>query len=618
MPELSTNVLQVFQARGCGSWLFWLGGVLLALPMLAAGEPGELNWRYLVDEEGVLSPAPDLWTVRTPEWRELQRGVMSFGFSRAAYWLHARLPEQMPDAAAVVLANSRLDAIEVFQYRDGQLVQHFQLGDRLPFQERFWPHRLFAIPLAVEDASADILLRIRSDGLLQVPLRLLSVAELNQQQRQEERVWAVAVGALFALMLLHALLVWKVRRGLHLKLLVLMLLLILLQAYMAGFTYPLLWPGSPTWQNQSGPLLAVLALAALSLFALDLMRMAAARERWRRFARGWLGICVLALFAALLLPVWLGLRLALLFGLIAYLLAILPVGLLRANAGLARNRLVGAWLLLWLSFGLGMAGELGFLGKKPWSWSALLLPVLSLMPLSLSLLLEEQDRHRRLLQRQASAVRQLRHARQRRAGLTEAVRLLRQQLRSSNREIERLRMELAIVDGSGSVPALANRAMFDRGYRNEWQRAYRERKQLSLALCQLDHYDRLASQYGEAVAERSLRALGAILQALFQRPTDLVARFAPDMIVVLAADTPQTAAFRLVEQARQQLAQEQVLQGQLMLSAGIASTLPDERHHQAVLLSFANDALCRARKAGGNRSVCYRQPQAMEQQEQRP
>lgn len=41
--------------------------------------------------------------------------------------------------------------------------------------------------------------------------------------------------------------------------------------------------------------------------------------------------------------------------------------------------------------------------------------------------------------------------------------------------------------------------------------------------------------------------------------------------------------------------------------------LLQQRHHQAVLLSFADDALHRARLEGGNRSMCYRLPRSQGQ-----
>jgi diguanylate cyclase (GGDEF)-like protein len=197
--------------------------------------------------------------------------------------------------------------------------------------------------------------------------------------------------------------------------------------------------------------------------------------------------------------------------------------------------------------------------------------------------------------------------------------VLRKQLQARELELKQLQAELAIVDGSSGAPALASRGMFDRKFRTEWQRAYRARAMLSLVLFEVDGFDSLLALYGEQVGERCMNSIAAMIHDQFQRPSDLVARFGAGVVAVIAAGTEQASALQLAENVRRRVEsaglEMQGLRRGLSVSAGIASLVPDKRHHEAVLLSFADDALYQARSVGGNRCICYRLPASAVQRE---
>jgi diguanylate cyclase (GGDEF)-like protein len=280
------------------------------------------------------------------------------------------------------------------------------------------------------------------------------------------------------------------------------------------------------------------------------------------------------------------------------------------SQGAWASKLVGgSWLLAWLSFVLGIAAELGLVAMP------LLAAMASLLLLLAAVLLREHLLQRRTLLRQGEVIHRLRHVRRQNQRQKEALATLQARLQAQQIELERLRVELSIVDGRTGTPAFASRAMFDRHYRVAWRYAYRERSSLSLVLVEVDQFDALLTQYGEQVGNRCIHGVAGMVQERFRRPSDLVGLFAPGVVAVIAAGADEAAAAQLAEEVRRRVESAglavQGVRSRLSVSVGIASLVPDQRHHEAVLLSFADDALYQARAAGGNRCVCYGLPQAM-------
>lgn len=613
--------MEASRQRSRGFRLYLVLVPCLWLGLTAAQQSGGLQWRYLVDETGALVPAVNALMTGSGGWRELSGNEANFGFSRTTYWLHARLPAELPQAPLLIVGNAHLDRIDVFKVEDGVLRLRYQLGDTRPFATRPWSSPVFVVPLQIHDAAADVVLRIRSGGLMRAPLQLLSADDFSNEQQDRQIRWAAALGALAVLVLLHGAVYLGTRRRIHLNLTCLIVAAVALQLYLSGYAYQLFWPAAPYWQNQAAPVLVALAAAAFSVFAVDLFRSAGkVSSQWPAFGRLWGLLCGAVLVMALVLPYWLGLRLIVPFGLIALVVAAVPVRLLWGGGGWSLKIVAGSWMLVCLGAVLTVASQLGVVAATAWLLDPQLMPLaVGTMLLSFAVLLREQTIQWRLINRQTEVIRRLRRLREQRVRRLETLASLRKQLQARELELKQLQAELAIVDGSSGAPALASRGMFDRKFRTEWQRAYRARTMLSLILFEIDGFDGLLALYGEQVGERCMNSIAAMIHDQFQRPSDLVARFGPGVVVVIAADTEQASALQLAENVRCRVESAGLeikgLRQDLSVSAGIASLIPDKRHHEAVLLSLADDALYQARSAGGNRCICYRLPVAVGQRE---
>ena len=108
--------------------------------------------------------------------------------------------------------------------------------------------------------------------------------------------------------------------------------------------------------------------------------------------------------------------------------------------------------------------------------------------------------------------------------------------------------QLASVDGLMNI---YNRRRFDEVLELEWGRAERSGTSLSLIMIDIDHFKRFNDRYGHAEGDLCLKEVAAALKGCVKRPTDLLARYGGEELVVLLPDTDAQGAGMLAETMRE-------------------------------------------------------------------
>jgi diguanylate cyclase (GGDEF)-like protein len=185
--------------------------------------------------------------------------------------------------------------------------------------------------------------------------------------------------------------------------------------------------------------------------------------------------------------------------------------------------------------------------------------------------------------------------------------LLAQRLRANNTSLSnaarvhrRLERE-AMVDG---LTGLHNRRWLDDRLPRLVQRCVRSRAPLSLLLIDIDHFKRFNDDFGHIAGDHVLSAVAQAMQRSV-RPTDLVARYGGEEIVVILPDTPMDGARNAAERLRRQI--------ECLVTVG-----PDERRLPPITITLgaallrdddtakslvdrADAAMYRGKRAGRNR-----------------
>jgi len=164
--------------------------------------------------------------------------------------------------------------------------------------------------------------------------------------------------------------------------------------------------------------------------------------------------------------------------------------------------------------------------------------------------------------------------------------------------------QLSHVD---ALTQIANRRRFDEMLDQEWRRAARDRKPLSVLLIDVDHFKDYNDHYGHGAGDECLCRVASCLERGVARSGDLVARYGGEEFVVLLPDTGREAARLIAERLCAGTRGLEIPHAYssaaafLTISVGCATADPPGEGAPPRLLEAADRELYRSKAAGRNR-----------------
>jgi len=175
-------------------------------------------------------------------------------------------------------------------------------------------------------------------------------------------------------------------------------------------------------------------------------------------------------------------------------------------------------------------------------------------------------------------------------------------LRASRDKAERL-------SGTDSLTDIANRRYFDKRLKQEISRAFRERSQISLVLCDIDYFKQYNDTYGHQQGDECLKVFARVLVGYCRRGGDIAARTGGEEFALILPNTDHAAALRLAENARAALDDMAIahagstLKSNVTASFGVATIIPSHLEAGDALIRRADQALYLAKSSGRNQVV---------------
>lgn len=186
-------------------------------------------------------------------------------------------------------------------------------------------------------------------------------------------------------------------------------------------------------------------------------------------------------------------------------------------------------------------------------------------------------------------------------------------LTSTRREIQRLQQQLDETALSDAETELANRTYFEQVLDNEWRRAIRTKRPLTVIVCDLDDFDVYRTVHGEEAASETLKRVATRIKELVNRAGDIAARIEYNKFALVLPATPSKFAGQFGEQLRKAIEDLQIgfnvpqsKRKLLTASIGVSSSIPGPESTHEDLLERINAALYEATFRGGNRVLGYR------------
>lgn len=204
-------------------------------------------------------------------WQSLEGESPNFGYIRDTVWLRLRSSalSAIPGRRQVLeIRYPQLDHITFYLLENGVVRQRILTGDHFPFHQRPIQHRNFLFAYDIEPkAEYQILLRVRSQGAMQIPVRLWDPATFFEAASVEDQMHAIYYGILIMVIFFNLFIFLALRERMYLLYVLSTLGYLLLIGSLNGTTYQLLWPGLPWLHNQAMMLTVPVALIFTLLFS---------------------------------------------------------------------------------------------------------------------------------------------------------------------------------------------------------------------------------------------------------------------------------------------------------------------------------------------------------------
>lgn len=153
-----------------------------------------------------------------------------------------------------------------------------------------------------------------------------------------------------------------------------------------------------------------------------------------------------------------------------------------------------------------------------------------------------------------------------------------------------------------ALTQLHSHRAFQQRLQEEVMRAARAHAEVSLIMCDVDHFKGYNDRYGHQAGDHLLRTLAGVL-ASFARPVDFVARYGGEEFAMILPNTTKAEAMQVAERMRARVSEEPfVFQGsptRATMSFGV-SVFPADAATSSQVVRSADERLYKAKHGGRN------------------
>lgn len=586
----------------------------LSVPMTVAAAEGNFlhdGFREILPDFQYVEDTQTLYEWRDFQewdWQRVKTEPAQFGYTDSAYWFLFSLegsPEVINDAW-VRVNYPLLDYLEFYLLdANNVLISQYSLGDRYPFDQRIVKHPAFLIPLEKANGNVTVLLRVRTESSMELPLAVISDNQLWTSMESTSWLQGLFFGAVLILGVYHILIFMTSGDRGYLYFGGLAAAMALIQATIWGRAYEFFWPNSPEWNH-----VAIAALVNFSNFfgVLYVTKVASIQHVYPRIFIVAVGISVVAGFMAicsLFIPYHL-----MIFPTFFLSLTIFCVGALILFLRM-RDRYPPAFAVFFAAAMYTLGSAAYILGKleilpnstlleNALAFGLLLQVMLFAFALSIRINMERQLREQAQVDTELAQDMLLENERQQNIHLDKVVRSRTQQLEEANERLQK-------ISATDALTGLFNRRYFDESLKREYARGARDKTPLSLVMIDLDHFKAINDNYGHVFGDEALRQAALRMQDVLKRPGDIAFRYGGEEYVILLPDTNASAARIIAKQIWAVMRSSQVFHDDqsetITVSIGISTTTPSPQGDPNELLRQADHQLYRAKEEGRDR-IC--------------
>jgi len=169
----------------------------------------------------------------------------------------------------------------------------------------------------------------------------------------------------------------------------------------------------------------------------------------------------------------------------------------------------------------------------------------------------------------------------------------------------RAEAELTRLATTDPLTRLDNRRTLDERLQGEWDRAVRDKNEMSILFIDIDRFKLFNDTYGHAAGDEILATVAKCIAESVRRSVDVAARYGGEEFTVVLPGTGHDGAVRVAETIRGNVEALDISNrgsetGRLTLSIGCASCRPIDGGSPEKLVSIADEQLYKAKSSGRN------------------
>ena len=174
----------------------------------------------------------------------------------------------------------------------------------------------------------------------------------------------------------------------------------------------------------------------------------------------------------------------------------------------------------------------------------------------------------------------------------------REKLKASNEML----LRLSYLDSLTGIP---NRRYFEEFMARAWKNAAQNSQMVAIIMIDIDRFKMFNDTFGHQAGDNCLQRVAAKLNDTIRKTGDMAARYGGEEFLVFLTNTELREARLTADRLRRAVAELGISHpgspaGQITISLGVACGLPGEPTPPESLIAAADEALYRAKKAGGN------------------
>lgn len=569
---------------------------------------------YLVDETHRLSIS-DVLQGHKGAWQLNQQEVPSFGFSPHTYWFRFTVPKSDFDWL-LELNYALLDEVTLYRLGSEGLIDTVYTGDHMAFSERPILHRAFLFPIPASEQTQQIVIKVRSSSAIQLPMTLWPEKSYFEHDQFRFAEHGLYYGIVFVMALYNFFLFLRLRDSAYAFYVLYVITFALTQMSLTGFAYQFIWPELPEWNERSLGVMTPLIVTSGMVFVANFLKLQDNYPILNRivYAQALLGILIA--FLSAFLPYATMIR----FGAALAIITCISILLISYYVTImGRHKYAIYFSVAWSVFLIGTVvlamNKFGFLPRNFATESAAQIgSAIEIILLSFALAERLHDATNRRFMAEAETRKigetLLETQKSQNEALEVEVEQRTRDLSLALAKVQKLNGELEDLSTIDQVTGIRNRRYFDEMLEREFRRGWRNQRELSLIMIDLDHFKSVNDTYGHQAGDQCLKVVSTEIYRLVKRPPDLACRYGGEELAVVLPETKLDGAQILADRIRAHIEALwiETLEGRIQVTAsiGVSACMPSGETSITHLIEQTDQALYRAKEKGRNRVECSR------------